>query len=57
LEARIAEHQLQSSELQRSQKRGQFIRVIGFIHSLSSHCSDNLQNLISDEVEALVDDI
>jgi hypothetical protein len=57
LEARIAEHQLQLSELSDRQK-GEILSelLVGTIH-LHSHCDEDLQNSISDEMEILADNI
>lgn len=50
-------NQLQLSDLSDRQK-GEILSelLVSTIH-LHSHCDEDLQNLISDEIEALVDDI
>ena len=57
LESRITEHQLQLSKFSDRQK-GKILSelLVAAIH-LQSHCDEDLQNLISDEMEVLADDI
>jgi len=57
LESRIAEYQLQLSELS-DRKKGEILSelLVSTIH-LYSHCDEDLQNLIADEIEVLANDI
>ena len=57
LESRIAKYQLQLSELS-DRKKGEILSelLVSTIH-LYSHCDEDLQNLIADEIEVLANDI
>jgi hypothetical protein len=57
LESRIAEPQLQSPELSDREKGEILSELLVLTIHLHSHCDENLQNLISDEIEILADDI
>ena len=57
LEARIAEHQLQLSELSDRQKGEIFSELLVSTIHLHSHCDEDLQNLMSNELEILTDNI
>jgi hypothetical protein len=57
LESRIAEHQWQLSEFS-DRKKGEILSelLVSTIY-LHSHCDEDLQNLISDEIEDFGDEI
>ena len=57
LESRIAKYQWQASELS-DRKKGEILSglLVTIIH-WQSHCDKDLQNLITDELEFLADDI
>ena len=57
MKIRIAEHQLQSSELSDRQKGKILSELWVLTVYLHSHCDEDLQNLISDEREVLADNI
>lgn len=57
MESRIAEYQLQLSELSDRPKGEILSELLVSTIYLQSHCDEDLQNLISDEREVLADNI
>jgi hypothetical protein len=57
LKSRIAEYQLQSSEVSDNPKGEISLELLVSAIYLHSHCDEDLQNLISDEMEPLADNI